>query len=238
MSSTAIADEIHKTLPGIDEVIVEYLSGYLVDDASEEDDVLQVARDMLGSAATGDCTQALERLMSNLTARLKDLLDTRKKAQGGSQLLKLDKVVDMSQHAMSNTLAFSEGVDLESINKAKCVNLRCGYCFKSNVLYERESRVDVKRLEKQETKLRVSCMLSRCQICQLISRTKAKIEKRAKRDLYEGSKLLQQHRKQVEDHVTCVMSKLICHVPGSKPTKRCSCRCECCPRPYISSLTA
>ncbi|KIK18644.1 hypothetical protein PISMIDRAFT_683977, partial [Pisolithus microcarpus 441] len=40
------------------------------------------------------------------------------------------------------------------------------------------SRVDVKKLEKQEAKLR------------------AKIEKRARRDLYEGSKLLDQHRKQ------------------------------------------
>ena len=58
---------------------------------------------------------------------------------------------------MSSTLAFAEGVDLESINKGKA------------------SRVDVKKLEKQEAKLR------------------AKIEKRARRpggDLYEGSKLL------------------------------------------------
>lgn len=44
---------------------------------------------------------------------------------------------------------------------------------------ERASRVDVKKLEKQEAKL------------------KAKIEKRARRDLYEGSKLLEQTKKQV-----------------------------------------
>ena len=43
----------------------------------------------------------------------------------------------------------------------------------------RASRVDVKKLEKQEAKLR------------------AKIEKRARRDLYEGSKLLDQYKKQV-----------------------------------------
>ena len=43
----------------------------------------------------------------------------------------------------------------------------------------RASRVDVKKLEKQEAKL------------------KAKIEKRARRDLYEGSKLLEQAKKQV-----------------------------------------
>ena len=45
--------------------------------------------------------------------------------------------------------------------------------------FRRASRVDIKKLEKQEAKLR------------------AKIDKRAKRDLYEGSKLLDQARKQV-----------------------------------------
>ena len=47
------------------------------------------------------------------------------------------------------------------------------------VISYRASRVDIKKLEKQEAKLR------------------AKIEKRSKRDLYEGSKLLDQARKQV-----------------------------------------
>ena len=47
------------------------------------------------------------------------------------------------------------------------------------VTFRRASRVDIKKLEKQEAKLR------------------AKIDKRAKRDLYEGSKLLDQARKQV-----------------------------------------
>ena len=47
------------------------------------------------------------------------------------------------------------------------------------VIFCRASRVDIKKLEKQEAKLR------------------AKIEKRSKRDLYEGSKLLDQARKQV-----------------------------------------
>ena len=46
-------------------------------------------------------------------------------------------------------------------------------------MFCRASRVDIKKLEKQEAKLR------------------AKIEKRSKRDLYEGSKLLDQARKQV-----------------------------------------
>ena len=45
-----------------------------------------------------------------------------------SKLQRLDKVLDMSKAgAMSNTIAFSEGVDFESINKGKCVN--GGYVF-------------------------------------------------------------------------------------------------------------
>lgn len=48
----------------------------------------------------------------------------------------------------------------------------------------RASRVDIKKLEKQEAKLR------------------AKIEKRSKRDLYEGSKLLDQAKKQVTRYPT------------------------------------
>lgn len=53
------------------------------------------------------------------------------------------------------------------------------YTVSLAVIFLRASRVDIKKLEKQEAKL------------------KAKIEKRSKRDLYEGSKLLDQARKQV-----------------------------------------
>ena len=57
----------------------------------------------------------------------------------------------------------------------------------------RASRVDVKKLEKQEAKLR------------------AKIEKRARRDLYEGSKLLDQYKKQVRTRVVSVHGKRTTH---------------------------
>ncbi|KAJ6626961.1 P-loop containing nucleoside triphosphate hydrolase protein [Mycena sp. CBHHK59/15] len=59
---------------------------------------------------------------------------------------------------MSNTIALSEGVDLESINKGKA------------------SKVDVKKAGK--------------------AGSQAQNEKRSRRDLYEGSKLLDAHRKQ------------------------------------------
>jgi hypothetical protein len=38
-------------LPGTEEILVQYLSGYLVDEASEDEDILQVARYMLESIA-------------------------------------------------------------------------------------------------------------------------------------------------------------------------------------------
>ncbi|TDL28943.1 hypothetical protein BD410DRAFT_781501 [Rickenella mellea] len=158
MSSFDIANDIRTSLPGTEEIIVDYLSGYLVDDAAEDEDMLQITRDMLESFADGR-TDALDTLIAHLSRTLEVRLNARGKARA-PQLQRLDKVMDMGSGAMSNTIALSEGVDLESINKSKA------------------SRVDVKKLEKQEAKL------------------KAKIEKRARRDLYEGSKLLDQHKKQ------------------------------------------
>ncbi|KAJ6569560.1 P-loop containing nucleoside triphosphate hydrolase protein [Mycena capillaripes] len=159
MSSEDIAEEIRESFPGTEEVIVQYLAGFLVDDAGEEEDILQVAREILESVA-GDRDDVLEKLMLRLGDLLEDQLNERLKNRAGPKLHKLDKVMDMSKAQMSNTIALSEGVDLESINKGKA------------------SKVDVKKLEKQEAKL------------------KAKIEKRSRRDLYEGSKLLDAHRKQ------------------------------------------
>ncbi|KAF9056398.1 P-loop containing nucleoside triphosphate hydrolase protein [Panaeolus papilionaceus] len=159
MSSEDIAEEIRNAFPGTEEVIVQYLSGYLVDDAGEEEDVLQVAQEILRSVAR-DRLDALSELMNKLADLLEDQLNARIKNKSRPRLQKLDKVMDMSKSHLSNTIGLGEGVDLESINKGKA------------------SRVDVKKLEKQEAKLR------------------AKIEKRSRRDLYEGSKLLDTVRKQ------------------------------------------
>ncbi|KAG1889194.1 P-loop containing nucleoside triphosphate hydrolase protein [Suillus subluteus] len=160
MASVEIAEEIRSIFPGTEELIVQYLSGYLVDDAGEEEDVLQVANDILDSLGMNH-PDDVKRLMARLRGLLAEQLSARARNSSRPKLMKLDKVMDMSKvGAMSNTIGLGEGVDLESINKGKA------------------SRVDVKKLEKQEAKL------------------KAKIEKRARRDLYEGSKLLDQHRKQ------------------------------------------
>ncbi|KAF8837948.1 hypothetical protein BDN67DRAFT_972272 [Paxillus ammoniavirescens] len=160
MSSLEIAEEIRSILPGTEELIVQYLSGYLVDDAGEEEDVLQVANDILNSLGMKR-PDDVQKLMARFRDLLSEQLAARARNSARPKLMKLDKVMDLSKAgAMSSTIGLGEGVDLESINKGKA------------------SRVDVKKLEKQEAKL------------------KAKIEKRARRDLYEGSKLLDQHRKQ------------------------------------------
>jgi ATP-binding cassette subfamily F protein 3 len=118
MSSEDIAEEIRTSLPGTEEVIVQYVAGYLVDDAGEEEDVLQVSQNILGSVA-GDRVQILEKLMSRLSDMLEEQLNTRMKNKSRPKLQKLDKVMDMSKSHLSTTIALSEGVDLESINKGK-----------------------------------------------------------------------------------------------------------------------
>lgn len=120
MSSEDIAQEIRSSLPGTEDIIIQYLAGYLVDDAGEEEDVLQIAREILRSVA-GDRDNALERLMLKLGDLLEEQLNARIKNKARPKLQKLDKVMDMSKTQMSNTIALSEGVDLESINKGKCV---------------------------------------------------------------------------------------------------------------------
>ncbi|KAI0668681.1 P-loop containing nucleoside triphosphate hydrolase protein [Trametes maxima] len=171
VSAEDIAEDIRNALPGTEEIIIQYLSGYLLDldDAAEDEDVLQVTRDILDSAIGSSSSLAkkgdLDGLVERLAEQLKEPLTRREeknRAGRGTGLVRLDKVMDLSKaNVISSTIAFTEGVDLESINKGKA------------------SRVDVKKLEKQEAKLR------------------AKIEKRSKRTvLYEGSKLLDQHKKQ------------------------------------------
>ena len=116
-----VAEEIRKALPGTEEIVVQYLSGYLVDDAGEDEDTLQITRDILESAVA----DGKEAVIDELLVRLSDMLEKQIKARIHSRvptLRKLGNVMDMSKAgAMSNTIALSEGVDLESVNKSKCV---------------------------------------------------------------------------------------------------------------------
>lgn len=128
-----IAEEIRNALPGTEEVIVQYLSGYLVDDASGDEDSLQVTRNILESAVADGREEAIDKLLT----RLSDMLEVQIKARSQSRaptLRKLGNVMDMSKAgAMSNTIALSEGVDLESINKSKWV---CAFQIKLLFTFE------------------------------------------------------------------------------------------------------
>lgn len=123
-----IAEAIREELPGTEEIIVQYLSGYLLDldDAAEDEDVLQVTHTILESATPSSSKSnrdaQLTKLMKKLGQMLEEPLDRRAERNRAGKvngLVRLDKVVDMSKTALSSTIAFGEGVDLESINKGK-----------------------------------------------------------------------------------------------------------------------
>jgi ATP-binding cassette subfamily F protein 3 len=162
-SSEDIAEEIRTSLPGTEEIIVQYLSGYLVDDAGEEEDILQISRNILESLTGGHQRDVLDELMRRLGNLLVDRLNARLHARSVPKLVKLEKVVDMSKGSMSNTIALSEGVDLESINKGKYAKYQFASAPPSILYYilSRASRVDVKKLEKQEAKLKANIHASR-----------------------------------------------------------------------------
>ena len=114
-------EHIREFLPGTEEILVVplWIS------CRRDEDILQVARYMLESIVMYK-PDVLEKLMVTLGALLQDQLTRRENVQSGPKLQRLDKVLDMSKaNAMSNTIAFSEGVDLESINKGKYVNDVC-----------------------------------------------------------------------------------------------------------------
>ena len=115
-----IAEEIRTGLPGTEEIVVQYLAGYLLDDAGEDEDILQIARLILESVA-GRNTTVVETLMEKLADMLNDLLTARaSQTSRGTGLTKLDRAMEIGKTAaMSGTITMSQGVDLESINKGK-----------------------------------------------------------------------------------------------------------------------
>jgi hypothetical protein len=101
-----IAEQIRESLPGTEEILVQYLSGYLVDETSKDEDILQLVRYMLEFVAM-DEPDILEHLMAALSALLQVQMTRRENAQTGP------KRVSTGWRNVS--------VDLESIDKGKCV---------------------------------------------------------------------------------------------------------------------
>lgn len=123
-----LAEEIRVHLPGTEEIVVQYLSGYLcdLDDAAEDEDILQVTRMILDSAVPSTSRKTRDVQLDKVITRLGEMLEeplrkrTEKNRAGDTNgLIRLDKVMDLSKTTMSNTIALSEGVDLESINRGK-----------------------------------------------------------------------------------------------------------------------
>lgn len=148
-----IAEEIRTSFPGTEEIVVQYLAGYLLDDAGEDEDVLQIARMILESISGGNA-QKLEQLMNKLGDLLQDLLTKRElKKSSGTGLLKLDRAMEIGKTAsMSGTIAMSQGVDLESINKGKWVEFGCfGWTFIKNTRQSVKSRYEETRKTRGKT---------------------------------------------------------------------------------------
>ena len=106
VSSEDIAEDIRNFLPGTEEIIVQYLAGYLLDldDAAEDEDVLQVTRDSLESAGGSSSSQEKRGTLDKLVNRLAELLQeplTRREEKNlagrGTGLVRLDKVMDLSK---------------------------------------------------------------------------------------------------------------------------------------------
>ncbi|RHZ73424.1 hypothetical protein CDV55_102222 [Aspergillus turcosus] len=166
--------ELQAQIPGLDRVITEYSVGYLthasnayVDDANAPSPLSEAA-DMVTEllvSASGDFSEQNEKAIRNLVEKFisslssSDGIDAERR-QMPFTAKKLDQAIHVgSQRNMSSTLGLAGGnVDLESANSRKV-----------------ESRVDRKKLEKAERKIR------------------AKQEKKQMKTVqYEASRLLNQ----------------------------------------------
>lgn len=112
-------EQIRDKLPDVDETVVEYVDGYVNDDDSLDEDIPAVVHELLESFARGK-EGILEELLRSLNIHLEQKYKEQPR-NNAPKLTRLDRVMDMSKSGMSKTIALSEGVDLESINKSKYV---------------------------------------------------------------------------------------------------------------------
>ncbi|KAF2173255.1 hypothetical protein M409DRAFT_17198 [Zasmidium cellare ATCC 36951] len=141
--------EIREQLPNVDPVVVDYVDGYLNHAArqfSTDEDPLAEAAAVISQlllSASGDLTSENEVSVQNLVEKFVERLtnenglDSERRQQAPSAK-KLDQTIQVgAQRNVSSTLGLTAAVDLESANARKV-----------------ESRVDKKKLEKAERKLR------------------------------------------------------------------------------------
>ncbi len=170
----AAADILHRALPSLDEPIVSYLNGYVEDVAQDLDagqDLMEdVIKPMLQSATLHDkkAQAKLDAVFKEIAALVAEKLP----APGDDGLSGYGASGGLTRldHVvdMRTNLGTSKTAGFESGN----VDVSLGTSSKNR------STVDVKKLEKQEAK------------------TRAKLAKRAQRDLYQSSRLVQSAKEQ------------------------------------------
>ncbi|GAC74180.1 ATPase component of ABC transporters with duplicated ATPase domains, partial [Moesziomyces antarcticus T-34] len=164
----AAATLIRKALPKLDDPVVEYLDGYINDAADDptEDLFETVVKPMLGSACISDPSSSKQ--VSALLPKLLELIQS--------------KLPDDDADAAnaSGLTRLDKVVDMRNteMSRTSGFDTAGGVDIALGTTKQNRSTVDVKKLEKQEAK------------------TRAKLAKRAQRDLYESSKLVQQSKQQ------------------------------------------
>ncbi|WFD34547.1 hypothetical protein MCUN1_001388 [Malassezia cuniculi] len=163
------AELIHSALPSLDEPIVEYLDQY-IRDAGEDPDVHvmdDVVRPMLESAVVADAENSASRkALPDLFATLAKMVAENMERMGAS-------------HSRLTRLEKVIDMSATEISRTSAYDATDGGIDLAHGKNARNrTTVDIKRLERQEAK------------------TRAKIAKRAQRDLYESSKLVESAKKQ------------------------------------------
>lgn len=163
------AELIHSALPTLDEPVVEYLDQY-IRDAGEDPDVLvmeDVVRPVLESAVVADADGAPSRkALPGLFERLAALVAESMERAGASNT----RLTRLDKVVDMSATELSRTSVYDATDGG--IDLALGKAARKT------TTVDVKRLERQEAK------------------TRAKIAKRAQRDLYESSKLVESAKKQ------------------------------------------
>ena len=158
------AELIHSALPTLDEPVVEYLDQY-IRDAGEDPDVLvmeDVVRPVLESAVVADADGAPSRkALPGLFERLAALVAESMERAGASNT----RLTRLDKVVDMSATELSRTSVYDATDGG--IDLALGKAARKT------TTVDVKRLERQEAK------------------TRAKIAKRAQRDLYESSKLVE-----------------------------------------------
>lgn len=167
----ATADVLHRSLPKLDEPIVSYLSGYVEDVAQDlepsQDIIEDVIRPLLTSATLNDPTAA--KVLEHVLAEIAEIVAQKMPSSSGDVMEEATGLTRLDRVVDMRT---SLGLSRTSGFESGTVDVGLGGSSKTR------STVDVKKLEKQEAK------------------TRAKLVKRAQRDLYESSKLVETSKQQ------------------------------------------